>query len=379
MARTVTDRELASPSGLRASYGCATQADEAAIRRLLRENPMPGAVSLTFEREPHYFRGADVAFAQDQSIVAWSEGRLVCMGRCSRRTCWVDGRAARVAYLAELRLDAAARGQFALVRDGYRYFHDLRPDGDAELCFTSIGSDNERARRLLERGARGMPIYSYLSDLVTLLIAVPRSPRKPNFHIEPATTDRIPEMLGLLNGQGRGHQLAAVWTEESLRDLERHGLPLSRFFLIMDGDGLLACGALWDQRCFRQTVIRGYGPLLSMARPWVNLAGRVLNTTRLPLPGRPLAHAFLSPLAFAPDATMLMSDFVEALFPVAAALGLEFLTLGLPATDVRLTGLQRRFSSRPWRSRLYRVDWPEQAPFEMAARGLEILPDVALL
>ena len=33
----------------------ATPADEAFLRRLLRDNPMPGSISLTYEREPDYF------------------------------------------------------------------------------------------------------------------------------------------------------------------------------------------------------------------------------------------------------------------------------------------------------------------------------------
>ena len=44
------------PSTLR----LAALTDEAALRRMLRENPMPGAISLTFEREPDYFAAAGV-------------------------------------------------------------------------------------------------------------------------------------------------------------------------------------------------------------------------------------------------------------------------------------------------------------------------------
>jgi len=379
MDRTVADCQLAPPQTLRTRYACATEADEAAIRRLLRENPMPGAISLTFEREPHYFRGANVAGAEDCSIVARSEGRLVCMGRCTRRSCWVDGRATRVAYLAELRLDAAVRGQFAIVRDGYRYFHDMEPDGADELCFTSIGSDNMRARRLLEHGARGMPAYTYLSELDTLLIAVPRFPRRPKLRVEAATVDRIPDMLRMLNGHACGHQLATVWTAQGLQDLERHGLPLSRFFLILEGDELLACGALWDQRGFRQTVIQRYSPLLSPARPWVNLVGSFTKTPRMPRPGRPLAHAFLSPLAFAQDVGKMLPAVVESFFPLAAEFGLEFLTIALPANDYRIPVLQQRTSTRKWRTRLYRVDWPDRPRFEITSSGMPFFPDVALL
>lgn len=377
MAGTAPDRELSRVA--RARFAVATEAEEVAIRRLLRENPMPGAVSLTLEREPDYFRGSDLAGADDQTIVAFSHGKLACMGRCSRRACWIDGQETRVGYLAELRLDASVRGEFHLLRDGYRFFQELQHGDVAEVYFTSIGAENERARRLLERGVRGMPVYSFLAELATLLVAVPRRSRRTRIHGETATQSDIPGLLRVLNDHARRHQLAAVWTAEMLHDLEKQGLPLERFLLVREGGVIVACGALWDQRGFRQTVIQGYARTLAAARPLVNLASRVLGTPRLPRAGDTLSHAFLSPLAFTDGAEAMLPDFIEAFFPVAAQLGLEFLTLALPMSDPRLPAVRRRFSTRTWPSRLYRVDWPEQTPFRFHPRGAAFLPDVALL
>ena len=47
----------------------ATPADEVDLRRLLRENPMPGTISVTFEREPDYFIGAWVEGPFQQTIL----------------------------------------------------------------------------------------------------------------------------------------------------------------------------------------------------------------------------------------------------------------------------------------------------------------------
>ncbi len=371
MAGTAADCELST------RFAVAAAADDAAIRRLLRENPMRGAISLSFDREPDYFRGANLAGGEDQTIVAFADGRLVCMGRCTERECWVNGASRRVGYLGELRLDATARGRFAVLRDGYGFFHDLQRDDPAELYFTSIAADNDRARRLLERGARGLPRYDFLGELDTLLVAVPRRPTATKLRVEVATPDRLPDMLRVLNA-GR-HQLAAVWTVERLHALAAHGLPLNRFLLGLDGNEVVACGALWDQRSFRQTVIRGYSRPLTVARPAVNFASRVLGTPRLPPVGSVLAHAFLSPLACVSGAEALLPDFLEAFLPLASQIGAEFLTLALPTLDPRLSRLRHRFSTRTYRSRLYRVDWPELTPVGFRGTDGPFLPDVALL
>lgn len=373
MAGTVVAGELGT------RFAVATPADEAAIRRLLRENRMKGAVTVGFEREPDYFRGADIAGGEDRTIVAHSGSQIVCMGRCTIRDCWVDGSVRRTGYLGELRLDAAARGRFGILRDGYGFFRTQQRHDPGILYFTSIAADNERARRLLEKGARGLPAYAFLSELDTLVVTVPHQPHSTKLRVQRATLKHVPELLGMLNGQGRRHQLAAVWTADSLRALEGQGLPLDRFLLAFDGGEVIACGAVWDQRGFRQTRIHGYSRSLALARPFVNLVSVILGRPNLPPAGSVFAHAFLSPLAWIKGAEAILPDFIEAAFPLAMQLGAEFLTLGLPATDSRLPELRRRFSTRTWRSRLYRVDWPDCNPVDFRDTGAAFLPDVALL
>jgi hypothetical protein len=154
-------------------------------------------------------------------------------------------------------------------------------------------------------------------------------------------------------------------------------LPLREFLLVRENGVLLACGALWDQRAFRQTVIRGYSRRLSAARPWINAASRLLGTPRLPPVDAPLAHALLSPLAVGRNANL--PELVAAFLPPAAARGLDFVTLALPASDPRLPPLRRRFTTQTWRSRLYRVDFPDQPDHAMLDPMLPCQPDLAFL
>jgi hypothetical protein len=357
----------------------ATPADEAGIRRLLRDNPMRGAIVLTLEREPDYFRGANVGGGEDRTIVAFQGKRLVCMGRCRKDTRWIDGQACRVGYLAELRLDESARGQFGILRDGYRFFESLERAQPADLYFTSIAADNERARRLLERGASGLPAYCFLGELETLVIPVPRRARSQTLHLEPARESQIPDLLHLLNAHGQRHSLGVVWTADILHSLQRHGLPLERFLVMFDGSTVAGCGALWDQRAFRQTVIRGFSPALAAIRPLLDFAGRLFDTPRLPAPGSSLPHAFLSPLALAEGCEELLPQFVAGALPYAARAGAEYLTLALPGSDPELAALRRRFSTRAYRSRLYRVDWPGFTRLRFRNSNAQFCPEVAFL
>jgi hypothetical protein len=360
-------------------FAVATPGDDAAIRRLLRDNPMPGAVSLSLEREPDYFRGSNIAGATDQTILVSQNNRAVCVGRCSLRRHWINGQLLPAGYLSELRLDAGAKARFDLIRRGYRFFKDLQRDRFAELYFTSIATDNERGRRLLERGVRGLPRYTYLASFTTLLIAVPRNPGRGPILSKPCPPERISDVASLLGAHGRQHQLAAGWTGTDLEALQGHGLPLEHIRIAIEDGEIVACGGVWDQRIFRQTVIRGYSPALTAARPLVNFASRFLPVPRLPAAGSVLAHAFLSPLAFQPGREAMLPDFVQSILPHAASRGLEFLTIGLNAREPRLAELRRRFTTRSYQSRLYGVNWEGETSARFHSGENSFLPDVALL
>ena len=73
-------------------FDLATPADDAAIRRLLADNPVPGDVTLTYRREPSYFAGCPV-MGDTQILVARHRptGRLAGLATRSIRTHFSPG------------------------------------------------------------------------------------------------------------------------------------------------------------------------------------------------------------------------------------------------------------------------------------------------
>lgn len=388
MEGPLVDRELslAKPEVMnRLRFALATQRDDDAIRRLLRENPTAGEVSLSFEREPNYFAGAGLAGARDLTVVAYAGDRLVCLGHCATRNGWVGDEVKKVGYLGELRLDAAVRGRFDIIRRGYEFFRDLQQADPADVYFTSIGADNTRARRFLESGLRGLPIYAFLSELVTLVIPVrggPKARLPAKVRAIPATPDRLEEMIEFLNTKAARHTLGTAWTKAQWVNLERHGLALGDVRLLVRDDKIVGCGALWDQRGFKQTVIRGYAPTLGRSRPLLNLVAPLLGTPRLPPTGTELPHAFLSPFATEAGSDALLAGLISSLLPSAAERGLEFVIVGLAGNDACLPAVQKRFKNRVYRTRLYEVQWPgRNAPGGETRIPTDspILPEIGLL
>jgi hypothetical protein len=382
MARDVLERELTVARTSRIRFALAGADDDADIRRLLRGNPMAGTISLSLEREPDFFADADLPGETRQTIIARDRGRVVCVGNCTVRQRFVNGEPRRVGYLAGLRLDASHAGRFDILRRGYEFFHELQTGKPADYYFTSIAADNNRARKILERGLPGMPRYEFIGEFVTVLL--PASPWRRHEDAQNETFDTRNPRPGmdpdiLTPAAIKQFQFTPCWTEEQISALPPLGLKPDDFHFVREGESIVARAALWDQRCFRQTVIRGYAPALALARPLLNLSARFTGGIRLPAVGETLANAFVSHLAVAPDQPGALIKLVARLRASAVWHGIEMLTMGFAANNPLLAVVQKKFRRREYRSRLYVVHWPDCGGPAHQLDGRILAPEAAWL
>jgi len=372
MAGTILERELTIPKTSDVSFSVAAEEDDAEIRRLLRENPMPGQISLSLEREPNFFADATAPSEINQTIVARDSGRLVCVGSCALRPRYLNGKPRMVGYLGGLRLDARSAGRFSILRRGYNFFRQLQQQAPADFYFTSIAADNERARTFLERGLPGMPRYEFMCEFVTLMIST-RACRQmaPNVAL-PGSPN---ELLAMLNERNSTYQFAPHWSAEDLVALSSSShLELC---VLRSGREIEACGALWDQRPFKQVVVRGYSAMLAKVRPVLNNFSRLTRQPRLPAIGETLSIAFASHLACKTDASLL--HLIQQLAISACRRGIELLTLGFVSNDPRLELIQQNLRCHEYRSRLYVVHWPGIGGTASELDNRVLAPEVALL
>ena len=320
--------------------------DDFALRKLLRETPMGGSISIGTEREPSFFAACAVEGPEHQTLVARRvDGTICALATRSVRMRFVNGEPRRVAYLGSLRLANDVRGNGRLVIAGFRALRELC---DGSPTFTSILSDNAPARRLLESGRGGLPIYECIGEMVTLVMRVRRVRRGRRVAagaFEPHKDQRL--------------QLAPVWGESD------------SFFAKPQ-----AAGVVRDLRGVRQSVVRSYSPALARWRRWINLCAAVTGRPRLPAVGEPLRLGFASHLAAGADQVVPM---LWMLHDAAAARGLDYLVAGFDARDERLNLVRRWFGGRELRSRLYAVNFPQPRAALVDLDDRLLQPEVALL
>lgn len=379
----------------RVRFSLAGPTDHPEIRRLLRENPMPGRVSISLEREPEARVAAAIEGDVHHTIIARDEvgGWIVAMGSVSVRERYVNGEATRVGYLGQLRVDQRRRSRMAIIRGGYAMLRELHPSLGVRLYLTSIASDNAAARRLLERGLPGMPTYRPLAEFVTLVFRRRRNGefhkvtanvrcqlRRAQLEIRHGVPELLPDVEDLLNGAGARQQFAPAWPRDSLLSLAGRGLRPSHVRLIRERGRPIACGGVWDQRAIKQSVVRGYPLALWWGRLPLNLLAPLTRLPRLPPIGQPVNSAFVSHLVTPANRPDLIEPLIRSLHGSAASLGVDCLVAGFDARDPRLGVVRRAFGGMEYRTQLYVVHWPEDAPAaESVDRKLLLAPEVALL
>ncbi len=346
------------------------------MRALLRSSIMPGSVEVAFTREPRHAAGSGLAGAVDRTLLYRDGSRLDGVGRLSVLDLWRGGLPQRVGYFGDLRVRSQARRPARILRDGYRILCEAAEELGVAGCFTSIATDNDRARRVLERGRRiGLPEYLPIADLVTLVVPV-RRPRAPFGDPAPKAHATESELTSFLDGVARGHDLALVWNTDRWRALGRHGLSPTDFHVVREEGRVVAAAGLWDQRPFKQTVIHGYHGALRWSRPLVNPLAALGWAPPLPPPGAVLSQGYL---VGAVTHARHWPGLLRALKAGAARRRLDWMVLSRDARDPELATLRKLTRAREYHTRLYEVRWGELPNWtgEWGERFLR--PEAALL
>jgi hypothetical protein len=338
--------------------------DDSAVRKMLRDISIPGAVSITMTREPNFFLGSTIEGDVHQTTILKDESkeRVVLMGSRSERDAYINGKLARLGYLSQLRVDPKFRGGTGVMHAGFESLKKKHDIGSVAFYVTTIIADNEKAKKALASNWPGMP--RYLEREILTSLSIPLRARKVDcpagIEIRRATPDDAPEIAACLQRVLQEFQFAPHWTVESLLDQERtRDLVIEDFTVATKAKKICGCVARWNQQGFKQNMVNGYQGYLKVVRPAVNLVGKYFGIPYLPDPGQAFKSIFLSHLAIDADCQSALISLLMTACNQALEDGHQTATIGMADRNPWLSMIRKSFKGFVYDSLIYTVHWPD--------------------
>jgi hypothetical protein len=339
-------------------FALAQSQDDAELRSFLANNPVPGNIEVTFEREPDFFASSEIRGPLNQTIVVrdFKTNKIVGIASRSVARAFVNGMPTDLGYLSDLRLSQEYRSGSLLAR-GYRFLKELHADGRALLYTTAIFAENSRALTTLTAGRAGLPTYHPLGCLDCSGINLGRT--KPPFEarcdIARGRLALLPQIVECLNRNNARKQFAPFHTcEDFLAGKHWRNFKISDFFVALRGDRVIGVIGQWNQRRFKQTrIIRFSGPLRWLA-PMAKMTHPILKGRRFPEVGEELRSFYVSFVAIDDDDITVFRSLLRTLYRDAVAGDAMFALTSLHQEDP-LRAVLADYSLTPFCARIYCV------------------------
>jgi hypothetical protein len=351
-------------AGSRFKIELATREDDAGIRALLRENPVSGSMSVTFEREPSFFdscvvRGDfQVGLARDSAM-----GKVIGLGTRSVAPAFINGKETLLGYLSDLRLQPEYRGG-TLVARAYRLLRDMHGDGCTRLYATVIFADNQQAIGTIATARAGLPVYHDIGRFHCpgINLGRPRPAVPTEIEITRGSPALLPQIIECLNRNGRRKQLAPVHSMTDFVSGRWKGFAPGDFLVALRHGTVVGVVGLWDQREFRQTRIAGYSGKLRTLLPIANIARRVAGRGSYPSVGDELRYLYLCFIAIDDDELHIFSVLLRLAYNEACIRRhCIYLMAGLHERDPLIAAL-RDYRLTAFNARGFIVSFPEDEP-----------------
>lgn len=346
----------------RYKFSLATEEQDSGLRQMVRENPVTGRISVSFEREPNFFYGANIVNKFRQVLVCNDsrDEKIIGIGMRSIFDAYTNGSPVLCGYLSGLRINANYRSQTILAR-GYNFIHDLHRDGRVKLYLTTIISDNNYAKQILTSRRAGLPSYEDYGLYHSYIFPLRRyRETHGSITVIKAKDTDIQAVVECLQRNGKQKQFYPTYSQGTFQSDNEflRGFRFVDYFLAFRDSKLIGVMGMWNQLAFKQFIIKGYSPLLNKVRPLYNCVAKLFRFPGFPAIGKNLAVCYAFSIAIDNNDAEVFEQLLSVVYNEAGKYQHDYLILGLHSRDP-LCHVAKSIRHFLYKSNLYVVHWED--------------------
>ena len=227
-------------------YRPATPADGPEMLRLIESHPSGGEIKIICTRRPDAYRSYQMECANAETgLCVDDDGRILAQFACLPRNMYIDREICTVGYITGLhKADGTQANILKLLETGY-----VRSSTKQFIC--SFLDDNQPVFDMFAKRGLIHPVCDYTTYLYNPMAI---KPVRHEFAFRRATPDDTEALLRFYNEVGSGYSYFPVIS--SMEDFA--GLTVSDFFILEGKDDIIAAGALWNQKAYKQYIVIEY-------------------------------------------------------------------------------------------------------------------------
>jgi len=247
-------------------YRPATPIDGSKMLQLIESHPTGGKIRVIYSRRPDAYQSYLMECSEAETVLCiGDDGHLLAQATCLPRKLYIDRKAHTIGYITGLHKAKGAQVNIMkMLETGYI-------SSSVKQFFCSILDDNQSTFDLFAK----QKLICQICDYTTYLLhpAAIKSVRH-NLVFHRATMADTKALLHFYNEVGSMYSYFPVFS--AMHDFA--GLSVSDFFILKDGDEIVAAGALWNQQAYKQYIVIGYNKVFRFAA----LCNPILRTIHYP-------------------------------------------------------------------------------------------------
>ena len=237
----------------------AKESDSKEMLDIIEGMEFKGDISMLYTRRPDPLNSLRMEGDRVGVIICRDQinGKMAGFGACSVNRMHYNGTIRNVGYLFNLRSRKEYQRRFLDFNRGYDRMFGLFEGDSIPVYYTTILEENIHARKLLEKRRPFMPVYEYFGDYHTYIVKTGLRRKMPDgFEFRRAGDDDTSALVEFLDREGSRYQF---FPAVSIDDLHAPNHPrINNFYLLMKDGKIIGCGALWDQRDYKQYIVMEY-------------------------------------------------------------------------------------------------------------------------